>query len=405
MSGSSIVFTAAGSGGHIFAALATLEAFKKKYPTLAKDVLFVGSTLTMEGVKKQLPMEERLCQRMGIPFRKIRMGKLQRTFSMHSLKLLLYIGFGFWDAWKLIREIRPSVIASFGGYVSLPLVIVGKLFGAKVIIHEQTSNIGLTNKLLQPFSDVIAVTFAASQDYFKKPSIVVGSPTMKHIYTIADYEHLLAYIKKEKSKLLDEPDYLLKLKWLADVKKKRQILLMSGGSQGSHFLNEQVKAILPELLRDYIVIMQVGENEWYNDYDALVEYVKTLPTDLAQHCILRKFVYEEYGYLMKSADLFLGRSGANTVYQVGMNGLFGLFVPIPWVTKNEQYHNAMILQEKGLAEVIEQEKCTSVLLLERIQKYMTIQAERKATHTEKIQPVFPLDADARLATEISKLAI
>jgi len=402
---SSIIFTAAGSGGHIFAAIATVKAFQSQYPTLAKEIVFVGSTLTMEGEKRQLPMEERLCGRMGIPFRKIRMGKIQRQFSLNSIKLFGKIILGFIDAWKLVSELRPKVVVAFGGYVSFPMIIIGKLFGSKIILHEQTSSIGLVNKLLQRLANVVAVTFETSLPYFKKPAIVVGSPTMFHIYGIKTCDHLLSYLDKSSGNLLESSTYIDKLCWLYDQKGKFPILLMSGGSQGSHFLNDKIRAILAALLKDMIVVLQVGENEYYNDFSIIQEYVLTLPCDLEKRCILRRFVYEEYGFLMNTADLFLGRSGANTVYQVGMNGTPAIFVPIPWVTKNEQYTNAMILQEKGLATIIEEQNCTPELLLATIKEQIAKIVSNRSKKGAKREPIFPLDADKRLAQEIGKLAI
>lgn len=354
----------------------------------------------MEGEKRQLPMEERLATRMGIPFRKIRMGKLQRQLSLRTFKHMIKVLLGFWDAYRLLRELKPKVIVAFGGYVAFPMVIVGKLLKANIVLHEQTSSIGLTNKLLERYATTVALTFETSLPYFKKSAVVVGSPTMPHIYSISDYDHLVAYLNKEKSRVLEEPEYLIRLKWLSDIKGKIPILLMSGGSQGSHFLNEQMKAILPELLKTTVVIMQVGENEYYDDFKVMTEVVNQLPNDLAQHCIIRRFVFEEYGYLMKIADLFLGRSGANTVYQVGMNMLHGVFVPIPWVTRNEQYTNAMVLKEKGFAEIIEQDECTPQKLLKILQEQL-----KKSEKVVAKEPLFPLDADQKLAREIGRLAV
>jgi UDP-N-acetylglucosamine--N-acetylmuramyl-(pentapeptide) pyrophosphoryl-undecaprenol N-acetylglucosamine transferase len=395
-----IVFTAAGSGGHIFAAIATLKAFQKQYPSLAKEVIFIGSNIAMEGEKHKAPMEERICNRLGIPFRKIRMGKVQRQFSLRSIKLFLKIIIGFIDAYKLLRELRPSVIAAFGGYVSFPLVIVGKLLGVKIVLHEQTSSIGLTNKLLQPFADFIGVSFDTSVQHFKKPVTVVGSPTMEHMYAIQDYAHLAAYIQREESQLLAEPLYLEKLQWLLQERKKRKLIMMNGGSQGSHFLNTQIKAILPELLKDHMIIMQTGENEWYNDYQQITDYVASLPTELSQYCVVRKFMYEEFGFLMKNVDLFIARSGANTVYQAGMNHVPSIFVPIPWVTQNEQYMNAAILRDKGLAVIINQDECTPALLMKTINDAL---ASKGITDAEV--PVFALDADKKLAKEVAILAV
>jgi len=396
-----IIFSAAGSGGHAFAAIATIKAFQSAYPTLAKDVVFVGSNLAMEHEKHQMSMEERLCLRLNIPFRKIRMGKFQRRLSLTTVKLFFKIIQGFWDSWRLLTALSPKVIVAFGSYVSFPLVVVGKLRGIKVIIHEQSSSIGLTNKVLLPFANVVAVAFESSLPYVRKDALVVGSPTMFHIYGIKTFEHLEAYLKKEKSRLLEEPDYLEQLKNLEKLKGKTPIILMSGGSQGSHFLNDRMRELLPELLKDTMVILQVGENEYFNDFATIKEYLETLPKELSQHCLIRRFVYEEYGYLMHIADLFVGRSGANTVYQVGMNGTPAIFVPIPWVTRNEQYTNAMVLQEKGQATIIEEKICTPERLLAEIRKKLSATFGHDSVRTAN----FPLDADLRLAKEIARLAV
>jgi len=402
---SAIIFCAAGSGGHVYAAIATLKAFQVQYPTLAKEVLFVGGTLTMEGENGNQSIEERLCERAGVPFNKIRMGKLQRQFSLNSIRLALLSLVGFWDAWKLLRRVKPKVIAAFGGYVTLPMVILGKLLGAKVILHEQTSSIGLTNKVLQPFVDLVAVTFSTSLPHFNKPAKVVGLPLIPQIHTIKEFDHLYKFLKHENCKLLNEPEYLEKLKWVGSQKGKTPILLMSGGSQGSHFLNEQLKSILPDLLKEMIVILQVGQNEVFRDYEVFKELIPSLPAELAKRCILRKFLFEEYGFLMFTADLFLGRSGAGTVYQVGMKGTRGLFVPIPWVTRNEQYTNAMILAEKAHAAILEQDKCTPPILLEEIRKQIAISLENQKNRSTQDAPLFPEDSDKQLALEIGKLAV
>lgn len=402
---SAIVFCAAGSGGHVYAAIATLKAFQSEYPTLAKEILFVGGTLTMEGEVSMKSIEERLCERSGVPFQKIRMGKLQRTFSFNSIRLALLAVVGFWDAWILLRRIKPKVIAAFGGYVTLPIVIIGKLLGAKIVLHEQTSSIGLTNKVLQPFVDIVAVTFSSSLPYFRKQTKVVGLPLLPHIHNIKEYDHLLKFLVHEKVKLLEEPEYLEQLKWIGSQKGKLPILLMSGGSQGSHFLNDQIKAILPELLKEMIVILQVGQNEIYHDFELFKELIPKLPAELSRRCVLRRFLFEEYGFLMHTADLFLGRSGAGTVYQVGMKRTRGLFVPIPWVTKNEQFTNAMVLTEKGFAAILEQSNCTPEILLQEIRKQIEISLTEQKHRTATDVPIFPDDADRQLALEIGKLAV
>lgn len=163
-----IAFVAAGSGGHIQSALAVLEHLSGRYPEITKKSVFVGSNLNMEGEVKKVSLEESLCQRMGIPFVKMRSGKFQRQFALSTLRLLGGVILGFIDAWKFFSQHKPKLIVSFGGYSSLPMGIVAWLRGVKLIIHEQTTSVGLTNRILMKIADVSAISYKQSEPFLNE---------------------------------------------------------------------------------------------------------------------------------------------------------------------------------------------------------------------------------------------
>lgn len=398
---SDILFTAAGSGGHIQTALAVIEELRETNSELADRILFVGSNLTMEGELIKTPLEEVLCTRMNVKFVKIRGGKLQRSFSIHSFKLFIGILYSFLDSFRLIKRIKPKLIVSFGGYVSLPLALMSKIFGAKIITHEQTTSIGLSNNIIARIADVICFSYKESERFIPKgkKKVYTGSPSRAHLLKNTTYPALLKYIEHENSPLLNEKDYLKNLKNLEQT--TLPVIFIMGGSQGSHVLNITVQELLPTLLIDFIVILQTGDNQVYKDFDAIQKTVQTLPDEIRENLVLRKFIYEEMGYIYANTDLFIGRSGANTVYEIGMLRIPSIFIPIPWVTHNEQYTNAKVVEDLGLSKIIVQRELTSSKLLDTIKEVYSTAKDRRANSIP--HDLFPADASARVAKVLSEL--
>lgn len=385
-----IAFVAAGSGGHIQSALAVLEYVQQADPEMFKRCVFVGSNLNMEGELKKKSLEQILCERMGVPFYMVRGGKLQRQLSFRSIKLFFGILYGFLDAFRFFRLHKPEVVIAFGGYSSLPMGIMARLFKKKLIIHEQTTSIGLTNNILQRFANVSAISYANSKLYFNKAKnlIMTGSPSREYIFNVRTYKELEKYLQKNNLPLREDKHYMQYLSRLEHVKGKEPILLIVGGSQGSHMINETVSKCLKELAEEYYVYIQTGDNQVLNDFEMLNKVRDDLPVKLQQKIIIRKFIFEEMGLLYRLADIFLGRSGANTVYEMGMMNISSIFVPIPWVTKNEQFTNAKILKDLGVADIINQENFTPQSLLFAVHNTSRL----KKLNEEDRQKLFPMNA-------------
>jgi len=122
-----IIFTGAGSGGHVITALAVIQQLEKIAPRIYNKILYIGAPNLTEGNKNNPSFEQVICKKFNIPFVKIRAGKLQRKVSSHSIGQIFGILFSFWDAFWLIKKLKPRIIVSFGGFVSLPLVFWGRL--------------------------------------------------------------------------------------------------------------------------------------------------------------------------------------------------------------------------------------------------------------------------------------
>ena len=382
-----VAFVAAGSGGHVQSNIAVIENFQKRFPERKDDVLFVGSSLLMQGEKNKKSLEETLAERMGIRFLKVRTAKLQRTFTLSTLiaqwKLLL----GFYDAVRIFLKYPIKKVVCFGGYSSLPMGVVGFLFGKEILIHEQTSSIGLTNRILRFVAARSLISYQESVPFFKRARQIVhvGSPSREYLFSVQNLSDLKRY------GTVFEEDYLKKLAALQ--KSSQKFIFIMGGSQGSHVVNETLTALLSELVPKYDIFLQTGDNQVTKDFEKVSEYVSTLPVQLQEHIIIRKFIYEEMGFLYKQADLVIGRSGANSVYEAGMMHVPSIFIPIPWVTKNEQYTNAKILADLGLGEIIEEKDLTTDVLRVMIEKMLSIE---RSVDFAKIDEKFPRDSAERI---------
>jgi len=176
------------------------------------------------------------------------------------------------------------------------------------------------------------------------------------------------------------------------------VIYISGGSLGSHVINDTVRCALHNLLNKYQVILQTGDNKIYNDYDKLVKEKITLDEHLKERFFPVKYVESsEIGFLYNNIDLFVGRSGANTVYEVGVLELPSIFIPIPWVTHNEQFENAKVLKDFGLSEILPEGELTPENLVLKIDRYL--QKERDINHSG-LKKAFPLDAAKKILMEI-----
>ena len=178
------------------------------------------------------------------------------------------------------------------------------------------------------------------------------------------------------------------------------IIYISGSGLGSHIINQTVESSLTELLEKYQIVLQTGGNSILNDYENIMKQREKLPEQIKKRFLPIKFILEkEIGFLFNNTDLFIGRAGANTVYELGVLRIPSILIPIPWVTHNEQEENARILSNLGIAKIINEKDLTPQNLSKSIDKYFANPTETKnkiKLNQKRIDKIFKTDAVTKI---------
>lgn len=352
-------------GGHLTPALAVLEHVPQ-----GMDVVYIGRQFALEG-DPAYSLEYQAIHARNIPFYNLTTGRLQRSFTSYTIPSLIKLPRGFWQAWQLLQTIKPDVILGFGGYLSVPVGIVAKLIGIPLVIHEQTLEVGLANRILSPFADKICISWESSRKFFPvSKTILTGNPAVASIFEKAKPHRL-------KKGVLPR-------------------LVIVGGSLGSHAINALIEGCLEELLKQYEVLHQTGDAKEFRDFDRLADKRDTLGPILRDRYILTKFIDpSEIVSVFESADLVVTRAGINTITTLLLLNKPALVIPLPISQKNEQMKNALFLKQHTLGEIFNQtigtpEKLFTVITAMMKQKnsyFNKGNADELTIHTHSVQKI------------------
>jgi len=368
-------------GGHLTPALAMIEALRKEEKD--SQIYFLGRQHTLEG-DKSFSQESRVIPLQGVQFHPIITGRFQRKLTIHTIPSLIRVPVGFFQALFLLLKINPDVICSFGSYVAFPTVLAGWFLRIPVITHEQTREVGLASKIISIFSRKVAVSYQGSERFFpQRKVILVGNPIREGILNPK-------VVNAKLEIFLAEPT--------------PPLIFITGGNQGSHAINEAVLKILGALLKRYRLVIQTGDSRIYNDFAKFDKLLRELPSNLREHFWISKyFDSNEVGHILRKADLVVGRSGANIVWELGVLGKVAIFIPIPWVQNDEQTKNAKTLFEFKAAEILPQSLLSPKTLIGKIEFAFENLDEFKK-NAAVAQKFFPKDGTQKLAREILKLS-
>lgn len=333
------------TGGHATPALAVINELKSYG---INNFLWVGNKSNQSGNKETSP-EFKMINTLGIRFIDLKTGKLVRKWTpqtfIYGIKQFLLIFLGLFKSIYIVIKYRPKLVLSFGGYLAVPIVIISKLFGSKIITHEQVVVAGLANRLIARFADKVLISFETSSKFYNpKKTIFTGNPIRKEIFEIRS-DNLTVNFN------LDLP-----------------IIYITGGNQGANEINKRIFEIIEELILVCNVIHQTGNSTVTNDYNIAIQYKDKLPINLRDRYTVRDYILpNEIGEAMNKSNLIISRSGANTITEILALGKLSILVPIPWVSYNEQFKNAKLVENVGLGYILEQDNnLTSDILYKAI---------------------------------------
>ncbi|HET9255103.1 MAG TPA: UDP-N-acetylglucosamine--N-acetylmuramyl-(pentapeptide) pyrophosphoryl-undecaprenol N-acetylglucosamine transferase [Pseudonocardiaceae bacterium] len=327
-----LIATGGGTGGHTYPAITTIRAARELLSDagVALEVLYVGSATGLEA---------RVAEQERLPFRAVSTGKLRRArnplrmISAQNARDVGRLGKGLVQARRVVRAFRPDVVFSTGGYVAVPVGLAARAADAPLLMHEQTTRLGLANRLLARRATVIALSSPTSVDLLpaaaRERAVVTGNP-----------------IRVE---LLDGDAHRgVKVLGWSSWDAALPTVFVTGGAQGSVQINRLVAAVLDWLLVRANVIHQCGAASLAD----MRRRAQRLPAELAGRYRVIEFVGAELSDVHALADVVISRSGAGTLAELTALGKPSVLIPLIPTGGAEQEHNARYLQDAGAARAL-----------------------------------------------------
>lgn len=316
-----IILTGGGTAGHVTPNIALLPRLKE----LQYDIHYIGS---YNGIEKEL------IEQFGIPYHGISSGKLRRYFSVQNFTDPFRVVKGLGEAKKLVKILKPDVIFSKGGFVSVPVVLAGKSRHVPTIIHESDMTPGLANKLSLPSATKVCCNFPETLEHLPEgKAVLTGSP-----------------IRQE---LLSGDKY--KAKEFLGFTSDKPVIMVVGGSLGSVAVNDAVRGILPELLKTFQVVHLCGKGKVDDSLKGLEGYAQF------------EYIKEELKDLFALTDIVISRAGANAICELLALHKPNLLIPLSAnASRGDQILNARSFERQGYSVVLEEEELSKEVLLDSI---------------------------------------
>lgn len=309
-----IVFTGGGTAGHITPNIALIENLTNY------KIYYIGSQ----------PMEEQLIKNLKhVTYISIPSVKFKRSLSPSNFLIPFKLIQSVKKARKILEEIRPCIVFSKGGYVSLPTSIAAHQLHIPLLTHESDYSLGLANKIIGKYAKYICCSFETTAKTIKKGKHT-GSPIRNQIF------------KGNKNKVKH------------NFSNKNPIILFTGGSQGAKVLNEFIWNNLDKLVKSYNIIHITGKN----NLNTTIKHPNYLQVEFATNI-------EDYFAL---ADIVISRAGSNTIFELLAISKPMILVPLPKTkhSRGDQELNAQEFKLKGYAKSIKQSDLTLDILIENI---------------------------------------
>ncbi|MBQ1291679.1 MAG: undecaprenyldiphospho-muramoylpentapeptide beta-N-acetylglucosaminyltransferase [Lachnospiraceae bacterium] len=311
-----IVLTGGGTAGHVTPNLALLPHLQRA----GYEVYYIGS---IGG------MEKKMIEDSGIPYLGIETGKLRRYFDPKNFSDPFRVIKGFGQARKFLKEYRPDVIFSKGGYVAVPVVRAAHTLHIPCVIHESDVTPGLANKLCFSSADKVCCNFPETLE--KLPAdkaVLTGTPIREDLFTGSREEGL-------------------KLCGFTDDK---PVLMVTGGSQGAASVNSAVRENLDALLKDFQIVHLCGKDKMDNLRLTIPGYKQF------------EFVSDEMKHIFAMADVVISRAGAGAISELLALKKPNILVPLAHDSRGDQILNADSYRAQGYSMVVTDEELPETIV-------------------------------------------
>lgn len=319
-----IIMTGGGTAGHVTPNIALMPALKEA----GFDIEYIGS---ING------MEKGLIEATSTPYHGISSGKLRRYFDWKNFSDPFRVLKGYGQAVSLMKKIKPDVVFSKGGFVSVPVVLAAKHCHIPAIIHESDITPGLANKIAIKGAKKVCCNFPETMKYLPvDKAVLTGSPIRRELFS-GNAENAV--------RLCNFKDH------------SKPVLLIIGGSLGSKIVNEAVRKVLPELLEKFYVIHLCGKGNLDNSLSGTIGYAQF------------EYASSELTDMFALADMAISRAGANSICELLALHKPNILIPLSAAaSRGDQVLNANSFKKQGFSYVLEEEHLTAESLLRAVEE-------------------------------------
>lgn len=351
-----IVMTGGGTAGHVTPNIALFPALEEA----GYEISYIGS---YHGIEKDLIARE------NIPYYGISSGKLRRYFDLKNFSDPFKVVHGYFQARRLLKQIKPDVIFSKGGYVSVPVVLAAGDLHIPAIIHESDMTPGLANRIAMKKAVKVCCNFPETLQYLPADkAVLTGSPIRREL-------------------LHGDPD---KAYSFCGFTKDKPILLVIGGSLGSVFINNAVRGSLDTLLKEYQIIHLCGKGHLDKSLDGREGYRQY------------EFISDQLPDMFAAASLIISRAGANAICELLALHKPNILIPLSAASsRGDQILNARSFEKQGFSYVLEEEKTTAESLIKAVHYVASHTDEYKKAMAESGQ-MDSITTIVNLIKEVSK---
>ena len=315
-----LLIAGGGTGGHVFPAIAIAQEWLSRGKE--REVVLVG---TQRGI------EMKLVPAAGLPLETIRVAGLKGKGGTTLLKNLGMLGMGLWDAFAVLKRLKPRVAFGVGGYAAGPMLLATWLTGIPNVIFEPNAEPGLTNKLLARLAKRIATGYEVSAQAWGARATVTGCPVRPEFFAIEARKPVKPFH-----------------------------LLITGGSQGALPINRtfsEAAEYLAQRKMELQIVHQTGERDYNNVRAAYARY--ELPAEVSPFL---SNMAERFAW----ADMIVCRAGAITAAEVAAAGRAAIFIPFGKATDSHQLRNAQEMSNAGAGQLIAEPELNAERLAKEI---------------------------------------
>lgn len=349
-----IIMTGGGTAGHVTPNIALMPALRNE----GYEISYIGS---YDGIEK------RLIEEQHVPYYGISSGKLRRYFDPRNFSDPFRVLKGYSQAVRLLKSLKPDIVFSKGGFVSVPVILAAKHCKIPAIIHESDLTPGLANRLAIPSATKVCCNFPETLKYLpKEKAVLTGSPLRKEL-------------------LNGNAAAAFSLCQFTD--KSKPVILIIGGSSGSRAINTAIRNLLPELLKKYNIIHLCGKGNLENSLQGTKGYAQF------------EYANQELSDMFALSDLVISRAGANAICELLALKKLHILIPLSAAaSRGDQILNANSFRAQGFSYVLEEENLTNTTLLEAIEtvwrdKENYMNAMAKSNRTNAVDTIVKLIMD------------